>query len=56
MPINSDKIIFCMKLPNALYRKLHEVTKEAGESKASFCRRVLQRALNRILRANRQTP
>lgn len=47
MPANSEKIVFCVKLPNHLYYKLHEVSRYLGETKATFCRRVLLIALDR---------
>ena len=47
MSSKSEKIVFCMQLPNALYQRFHDVTKAMGETKAGFMRKVLLKAIRR---------
>lgn len=47
MSANSEKIVFCVELPNALYQRFHAVTKAMAETKAAFARRVLLKAIKR---------
>ena len=42
MSANSEKILFCVKLPNSLFWSFTEVAREIGETRSTIARRLIK--------------